>query len=111
MKIPFSTRMRGFSLIEMLAAVLIISILAVYILPRISASTGEAKNSVNAFNKATINSAVERYASINGKLPDTIDDLDSPDYFPDGIPDNPVNGQPYSLDPDTKRVQEGGGGK
>ena len=106
-----SNRRNAFTLLEMLGVVAILAILAIYIIPRVTTSSSEARNSVNEYNKASINSAVERYGATRGELPNTIDDLDAPEFFPDGIPNNPVDNQPYELDPVTKRVVEGGGGK
>jgi prepilin-type N-terminal cleavage/methylation domain-containing protein len=97
----------AYTLLELLAVAVILAIISVYIIPRMTASSGTAKTNVNERNKAAINSAVERYTALYGEQPATIDELDTPDIFPDGIPVNPVNGLPYSLDPVTKRVDDG----
>ena len=97
----------GISLIELVAVVLLIGILAATIVPRLTHSAEEARQNANAHNMAQINSAVERYTVIVGTQPNTIDDIDHPDYLPGGIPENPVNGQPYTLDPVTKRADDG----
>ncbi len=103
-------RRTAFSLLELLAVVVILAILASLIVPRVIVSAGTARTNVNSHNKALINSAVERYTARYGQQPNTIDDLDTLEFFPDGIPVNPVNGQAYTLHPVTKRVQNGGGG-
>ena len=97
----------GISLIELVAVALLIGILAATIVPRLTWSAVDAREHTNAYNIAEINRAVERYTIIVGVQPDTIDDLDTPDYLPGGIPENPVNGQPYTLDPVTKRADDG----
>jgi prepilin-type N-terminal cleavage/methylation domain-containing protein len=51
----------GFSLMELLAVVTILGIIAAIIVPRVTVSSDTAKAKVNAHNKATINAAVERY--------------------------------------------------
>jgi len=63
-------------------------------------------------NRAQINAAVERNYLLEGVWPaDNLSDIGAnPDYFPGGIPTNPVNETPYQLDPTTHRVQVGGGG-
>jgi len=95
---------RAFSLLEMLAVVTIIGIIALVIVPRISMSSRTAKENACFQNKAEINRAVEQYFFDNGVLPNSIADLDTPNYFPDGIPKCPVSGRAYWLLPTTKRV-------
>ncbi len=103
-------RRNAFSILELLAVVVIFAILAAAIIPRVITSVGDTRGNVNEHNKRMINSAVERYTAETGDQPNTIADLDTPNYFPDGIPKNPVNGANYTLHPTTKRVQDGGGG-
>ena len=51
----------GFSLLELLAVVTILGIIAVVVIPRITVSAGTAKANANTQNIAEINSAVERW--------------------------------------------------
>ncbi len=89
----------GFSLMELLAVVTILGIIAAIIVPRVSVSSNTAKEKVNSHNLATINSAVERYYIEEGVWPKNINALGADrDYFPDGIPVNPVTQKPYRLD-------------
>ncbi len=92
----------GFSLLELLAVVTILGIIAVIVIPRISASSTTAKQNACFQNKAEINSAVERYYFDNGALPADLAALNA--YFPDGVPKCPVSGNDYTLDAATKRV-------
>jgi len=96
----------GFSLMELLAVVTILGIIAAIIVPRVTVSSDTAKQKVNAHNKATINAAVERWYIENGSWPanDLTDIGADTDYFPDGIPTNPINGGAYSLNAGTHRV-------
>jgi len=57
-------------------------------------------------HKATINSAVERYYVNTGDWPaiDLSDIAADINYFPDGIPTNPVDSSAYTLNNTTKRV-------
>ena len=98
-----STR-RGFSLLELLAVVTILGIIAVVVIPRISSSSTTAKENSCFQNKSEVNSAVERYFFTNGSLPGSVDDVNTTTYFPDGIPSCPVSGSAYTLDATTKRV-------
>ncbi|MEM8864808.1 MAG: prepilin-type N-terminal cleavage/methylation domain-containing protein [Planctomycetota bacterium] len=101
------TGRRGFSLMELLAVVTILGIIAAIIVPRVSVSTTNARTQVDAHNRATINAAVERYFIEEGSWPADISVIaGDADYFPDGIPANPVNASaPYALNATTHRVE------
>ena len=97
---------RGFSLMELLAVVTILGIIAAIIVPRVTVSSDTAKQKVDAHNRATINAAVERYYIEEGSWPlDNLTDIGADtDYFPDGIPTNPLDGSAYTLNSTTHRV-------
>lgn len=97
---------RGFSLMELLAVVTILGIIAAIIVPRVAVSSDTAKQKVDAHNKATINAAVERWYIEKGTWPanDLSDIAADLDYFPNGIPTNPIDGSAYTLDSTTHRV-------
>lgn len=97
---------RGFSLMELLAVVTILGIIAAIIVPRVSVSSETARQRVHAHNIATINAAVERYFIEETVWPaDDLSDIGSDvNYFPDGLPTNPVNGSAYMLDSVTHRI-------
>lgn len=96
----------GFSLLELLAVVTILGIIAAIIIPRVTVSSDTAKQRVRDHHKATINAAVERYYIDNNGWPaaDLSDIGADLNYFPDGIPANPVDGSAYSLNTTTHRV-------
>ena len=105
--IKVSKRKRaGFSLMELLAVVTILGIIAAIIVPRVTVSSDTAKQKVNAHNKATINAAVERWYIEKGTWPasDLTDIGADTSYFPDGIPSNPIDSSAYSLNVTTHRV-------
>src|SRR3989304_5494386 len=60
---------KGFSLMELLAVVTILGIIAAIIVPRVAVSSDTAKTKVNSHNKATINAAVERWYIEKGTWP------------------------------------------
>jgi prepilin-type N-terminal cleavage/methylation domain-containing protein len=96
----------AFSLMELLAVVTILGIIAAIIVPRVAISSDTAKAKVNEHNKATINSAVERWYVEQGSWPaDNLTNIGSDvNYFPQGLPTNPVTNGAYSLNPTTHRV-------
>jgi len=106
MKIRKSNKKRGFSLLELLAVVTILGIIAAIIVPRVTVSSDNAKTKVRDHQKATINAAVERYYVNEGSWPaDDLSDIGADvNYFPDGIPTDPVSGSAYALNSTTHRV-------
>jgi general secretion pathway protein G len=96
----------AFSLMELLAVVTILGILAAIILPRVVNSSDTAKDKTCFHNRAEINITVESYFMNTGTWPanDLSDIGADPNYFPDGLPICPVSGQPYRLDPTTHRL-------
>lgn len=85
----------GFSLLELLAVVTILGIIAVVVIPRIAVSSTTAKENAQAQAVSEINGALERYYFDNGDFPATLPVLwtatnpDGQAYFPDGTPTNP----------------------
>lgn len=96
----------GFSLMELLAVVTILGVLAAIIVPRITVTASTANARVDEQNRALINSAVERYHLAEGDWPaDDLSDIETNlNYFPLGLPTNPTTGASYTLDPSTHRV-------
>lgn len=101
MKVPRNRK--GFSLLELLAVVVILGIIAAIVVPRVTVSSDTAKQKVNDHTAATLNSAIERYYVDNGSWPADLSTL-VPDYLPDGVPTNPIDGSAYSIDSKTHRV-------
>jgi len=101
-----SNKKSGFSLLELLAVVTILGIIAAIIVPRVTVSSDNAKQKVRDHHKATINAAVERYYVNTGGWPaaDLSDIGIDVNYFPDGIPANPVDASAYTLNTTTNRV-------
>src|SRR5437667_226890 len=106
MKSVSNHKRSAFSLMELLAVVTILGIIAAIIVPRVAVSSDTAKTKVNSHNKATINSAVERWYVEKGTWPaNNLSDIGADvNYFPDGIPTNPTNATAYTLNAATHRV-------
>jgi len=104
-----SKKRSGFSLLELLAVVTILGIIAAIIVPRVTVSSDTAKQKVRDHHKATINAAIERYYVNTGEWA-TLGDSGAHDisentnYFPDGVPVNPVTTSAYTLNATTHRV-------
>lgn len=97
---------QAFSLMELLAVVTILGIIAAIIVPRVTTSSDTAKTKVHLHNKGTINSAIERYYITVGSWPSaTMTELDTT-YFPDGLPTNPLNNNAYTMNTTTNRVND-----
>jgi len=97
---------RGFSLLEILAVVTILALIAIVVVPRIWASSLRARSQADARNKADINLAAERWYFEKGSWPahDLSDIGADQAYFPSGLPSNPATGAAYRLDSTTHRA-------
>lgn len=107
-KITNRRNRKGFSLLELLAVVTILGVIAAVVIPRISTSKKGAQEEVNKQNISEINGAVERWYFEKGDWPaDDLTDIGKDaNYFPEGLPTNPVDGSAYALDSTTHRVKK-----
>lgn len=99
----FNQRRRAFSLLELLAVVTVIGILATILVERASLTNRTAAEKACAHNRSQLNSALEKYKLDNGSFPANLSDLEA-DYFPDGIPVCPASGNAYALDGTGERI-------
>ena len=91
----------GFTLLEVMLVVVLISILAAIVIPRFTISTKRAKVQACEMNRSIINKQVEAFYFLEGTWPlDSLEDVKTNfNYFPDGIPTCPVDNSSYSLTP------------
>jgi general secretion pathway protein G len=89
----------GFTILEVIIIVVLISIIAGIVIPRISVSNQKARVQSCEMNRSIINKQVEIYYFVEATWPmDTLDDVKTnASYFPDGIPSCPVNSTSYTL--------------
>jgi type II secretory pathway pseudopilin PulG len=100
-------RWRRISMKKIVAAAVVIGIIAAIVVPRVAASRGEAKRQAHEEYKLQIDEAVERWYINENQWPATdLSDIGADsNYFPTGVPLNPISGRPYVLDPVTHRVE------
>ena len=91
----------GFTLIEVILIVVLISILAAIVIPRFTVGSKRAKVQSCEMNRSIINTSVEVYYFTEGTWPrDSLSDIKTNwNYFPDGIPTCPVDLTSYVLTP------------
>ncbi len=89
----------GFTILEVMLVVLLISILAGIVIPRFAISTKRAKVQACEMNRAILNKQVESYYFVEATWPlDSLEDIRTNfNYFPDGIPTCPVDLTSYVL--------------
>jgi general secretion pathway protein G len=89
----------GFTILEVIIIVVLLSIIAGIVIPRINISTQKTKVQACEMNRSIINKQVEIYYFVEGTWPmDNLDDIETNySYFPDGVPTCPVNSTSYAL--------------
>lgn len=92
---------QGFTVLEVMLTVILISILAAIVIPRFIVTTKQAKVQSCEMNRAIINKQVESYFFVEATWPeDSMNDIKTNySYFPDGIPTCPVDLTSYVLVP------------
>ena len=96
-------RRAALTLLELVAVVTILGILVAIIVPRFSGHTAYAKRNACRTYKADLNSAIDRYYFDRGSFPVDTTDL-TPDYYPNAVPNCPVDGSAYTIDASRGRI-------
>ena len=96
----------GFSLLEILAVVTIIGIVALVVLGRISDAGSTAKKNACYVHKGNVEVQVQRWHRTKDSWPaSNLADIGAVEaYFQDGLPTCPVDGTSYTLDATTHFV-------
>ena len=99
-------RREGFSVIEFFAVSTIVGIIAAIVVPRVVVDGSVAQKKIRDHYAAAINVAVDRFHAEHGAWPSDVAALTcDPEFFPDGVPNDPVTGRPFVLDATTHRVE------
>jgi len=102
---------KGFTLIELLLVVMILAALAAIAIPRMVATSADAKTKACETNVSLINAHIETYMVKTGTAAADFDAaeltslLSNTDYFPDGAPVCPY-GTAYVLNTTTRHVDQ-----
>lgn len=101
-----TVRSTGFSLLELIAVVALLGVVATLILPRLANNSDAAKTAACHVFKGDIEIQAELWIHNTGSWPAV--NLSSiganPSYFPEGIPVCPVDGSVYTLNSSTGLV-------
>jgi len=97
---------QGLSLLELVAAIVIIAVVAVIVLPRFGTSSQAAKSRACDVNKRNLEVQSRLWYRTKGVWPanDLSDIGANTTFLPDGVPTCPVDGSTYTLDPSTHRI-------
>ncbi len=94
----------GFSLLELLAVVTIIGIIAAMAISRVSAQAFDAKKKCCLQYTGDLNSAIEHFHFDRGGFPTQLSELEG-EFYPEAIPACPVTNLPYQIDASSNRIQ------
>lgn len=96
----------GFSLLELMAVVAVLGLVAVVIIPRVTASDESADIAACQVFKGDIEIQAELWLHNMCSWPTTNMTTIGADtnYFPEGLPSCPVDGTAYTIDPNTGLV-------
>jgi prepilin-type N-terminal cleavage/methylation domain-containing protein len=99
-------RLHGFSLVELMAVLAILALVAGIILPRVIGSDENAKHAACATHKGDVEIQAELWMHNTGIWPAAnLSNIGADgNYFPQGLPTCPVDGSSYTIDPLTGRV-------
>ena len=106
MSVQSRTTRRGFSIIELLAVLTILGIVAVALIPRATSHVDEAERRACFMHQAEIELQAQLWRRNNGGFPaGNLSDIGANlDYFPEGVPVCPVDGTAYTIDTTTGLV-------
>jgi general secretion pathway protein G len=104
--LPCRNSREAFSLLEVLAVVSLMGIVAAIVMPRLSSHSQDVKINACHINRGNIEVQAELWFRNRGKWPaSNLSDIGATDrYFPDGMPSCPVDDSRYTIDRSTGRI-------
>jgi len=98
----------AFSLMELMAALAILGVLAALVVPRVLGNTDKAKRAACLANRAEIELQVKLWQRNQDSYPAAnLGDIGSnPAYFPQGMPVCPLDGTAYTINTTSGRVND-----
>jgi general secretion pathway protein G len=100
MNAKYARRRSGFTLLEMLAVVTILGIIAAIVVPRFANFTDTSKTNVAKHHIAQLQAIVERHYIDASAFPANLAELVTDGYI-DAVPDHPDTSKEYALDGST----------
>ena len=96
----------GFTIIELLAVLTILGVLAVALIPRATSHVDEAKREACFMHQGEIELQAQLWRRNQGSFPAaSLSDIGADTaYFPEGLPTCPVDGSTYTIDTTTGYV-------
>ena len=96
----------GLTLLELLAAITIVMVLAVVVLPRFGSTSASAKSSACEVNRRNLEVQARLWYRTKGTWPATnLSDLGgNTSFLPEGLPVCPVDGSAYTLNASTRQI-------
>lgn len=106
MRLPHFQRHFAFSLPELMAALAVIAVVAILVVPRVSTHRTAGDAAACHANKAEIEIQTRLWKRVNGSWPAAnLSSIGSDlGYFPEGLPVCPVDGSSYTIDTSTGLV-------
>ena len=101
-----SGKRSGFSLLELLAVITIMGIIAVMAIPRVGSQSSRTKATACDVQRGNIDVQAQLWFRNRGRWPasDLNDIAGNAEYFPDGLPVCPVDGEAYRFDTAKQQV-------
>jgi prepilin-type N-terminal cleavage/methylation domain-containing protein len=99
-------RLAAFTIIELLAVVTILGVLAAIAIPRATSRVAETARNACQLNRAEIELQTQLWRRNHSGYPTaSLTDIGADTaYFPEGLPECPVDGTSYTIDTTTGRV-------
>lgn len=93
-------RVAGLSLIELLACIAVLGIVAAVIIPRLQSGAKDCNKEACRVHQGTIETQVQLWRRQNGSWPSSdLSELSGlANYYPEGLPTCPVDGSAYRID-------------